>query len=650
MKILKLQLENFRAIKSLTLDFDGHDADIFGTNGTGKTTIANAISWLFTDLPATDEKDFTPKTEGAHNLRHEAEITVEKTDGEQMTFAKSFYEKWTKKRGASEAEFTGHTIDYAVNGVPAKKKEYDAAIEAAAGVSIEQIKMLTLHGYFLSIKTEKRREVIFELCGDVTDDEVKATAGIEGLNDVLKRPGTDDALYSIDEYRKIAAEQRRKLNKDLDVLPARIDEAARSLPEHLRKKEEVRAELSAAKEILVAAQRALTEEQETPTSIGKQAEIAKYKARLEAERAAYDSDTNKSNEAVYRQINEARADSQKTTAHISDAAMEVSRLKRAKETMQADRKRLLAEYESVQAEIWDEHAEVCPTCGRELPEEQVEELREEFNRSKSQRKEDINRRGKECSQTKIAELDAQIEALTAQIAREREVHDAAQEQLKALEARLVTRPPFEETENCRKIREQIRSLENAQEASTAPSKDVREAEESVAAAQERVDALLAELASVESAERTETRMEELRAQQKEKSSELDRIEYGLNLCDTFTRAKARMITEQVNQHFKGVRWQLFKEQINGGLEQVCNPLVPNEAGVWVEYKSANTAAQVNAGLEIIDVLNTHYGTCLPVLLDQAESVCKVVGIKEQIIRLIVSEADAKLRVAVKEDK
>ena len=46
MKILNLTLQNFRGIKNLDLQLDGHDAKIFGANGTGKTTIANAVCWL----------------------------------------------------------------------------------------------------------------------------------------------------------------------------------------------------------------------------------------------------------------------------------------------------------------------------------------------------------------------------------------------------------------------------------------------------------------------------------------------------------------------------------------------------------------------------------------------------------------------------
>ena len=78
-------------------------------------------------------------------------------------------------------------------------------------------------------------------------------------------------------------------------------------------------------------------------------------------------------------------------------------------------------------------------------------------------------------------------------------------------------------------------------------------------------------------------------------------------------------------------------------------MAASNRSAWVEYKSSNTAAQVNAGLEIIDVLNKHFRTNLPVIVDRAESVCKIAKVSEQTIRLIVSAPDDTLRVKIKED-
>ena len=80
----KIALENFQGIKELELEFDGQNASIYGDNGTGKTTVANAFTWLMFDRSASDTKGFSPKPIGKdgseiHNLTTSvsAEINIE---------------------------------------------------------------------------------------------------------------------------------------------------------------------------------------------------------------------------------------------------------------------------------------------------------------------------------------------------------------------------------------------------------------------------------------------------------------------------------------------------------------------------------------------------------------------------------------------
>ena len=49
MKLLKLKLKNFKGIKDFTLETDGKNVNVYGENGTGKTTIFDAFLWLLFD-------------------------------------------------------------------------------------------------------------------------------------------------------------------------------------------------------------------------------------------------------------------------------------------------------------------------------------------------------------------------------------------------------------------------------------------------------------------------------------------------------------------------------------------------------------------------------------------------------------------------
>lgn len=46
MKILKMRLENFQGVKELEIDPQGESSAIYGDNGTGKSTVYNAFTWL----------------------------------------------------------------------------------------------------------------------------------------------------------------------------------------------------------------------------------------------------------------------------------------------------------------------------------------------------------------------------------------------------------------------------------------------------------------------------------------------------------------------------------------------------------------------------------------------------------------------------
>lgn len=650
MKILHLRLENFRGIRELDIDFNGKDADIFGANGTGKTTIANAVTWLFCDAPATEEKDFSPKTAGAHDLHHKAKMTVEKDDGERLTFAKDFYEKWTKKRGSASREFSGHVTDWYVNGVQQKKKTYEETIQQATGATIEQMKMLLIHGYFpQTMKPEARRTVLFELCEEVSDEDVIRENGLEALQTVLLRPGTTDEHYSVDEYKKVATAQRRKFNKELDTLPARIDEATKALPEDGRELAAIETDLKTAKEMLDQAMAATAEAKHPKGTEVAKAILAGKEAELKAKQAAYDAEMAKANADAYDAVGRAKRERDEHERAATKAAEEAKRAREAITALKAHRDALLKEYAEVQAEVWDSAQETCPTCGQHMPDGKIAELRARFNERQSARKQHINEQGQQCSKDKIAALEARAAEQETLAAEEARKSEESAKRAADIEAKIQTPPPFEATEEGQAILADIEKARDSLQGNAIDAEALVKAQATEEDARAHLDALTAEKAAYQAAERARARIDELRAAQKKDSCELDKIEAGLDLCDRFIRAKAQTITRSINKHFKTVSWQLFKEQINGGLEQVCNPMTQNAAGEWVEYKSSNTAAQVNAGLEIIDVLNKHFHTNLPVIVDRAESVCKIAKVNEQIIRLIVSAPDDTLRVKIKED-
>lgn len=75
----RLTLNNFKGIKNLVLAANGGDADVYGDNATGKTTMFDGFVWLLFGKDSQNKADFEIKgLDGAgkvlqHKLEHEVE-------------------------------------------------------------------------------------------------------------------------------------------------------------------------------------------------------------------------------------------------------------------------------------------------------------------------------------------------------------------------------------------------------------------------------------------------------------------------------------------------------------------------------------------------------------------------------------------------
>jgi hypothetical protein len=105
-----------------------------------------------------------------------------------------------------------------------------------------------------------------------------------------------------------------------------------------------------------------------------------------------------------------------------------------------------------------------------------------------------------------------------------------------------------------------------------------------------------------------------------------------------------MITDRINTIFKNVTFRLFETQVNGGIKECCDVMIPVN-GALVPWGDANTASKVNAGVEIIDQLSKYYKESVPLFIDNAEGVTHIKAPDTiQLIRLIVDDKCKKLKL------
>lgn len=415
MKIKSLRLENFQGIGSAEFDFDGRSASIFGDNATGKTTVFNAVTWLLFDKASTGAKNFTPKTKGAsgdlHNLDHAAEAVFIMDTGEQATFRKVYHEVWKKKRGSATEEFDGNTIDFYIDGVPTKEKQFTATLQNFCG-GIERMKMLTMPDYFAEVMSwDERRKILLELCGDVSDEEViEANPDLSDLGGFLRKPGTTSQFYSVEEYKKIASARKSEINKQLAALPGRIDEARRAIPgqDALQPLAQIEASIkdcTNTRNSLVEERAALLAGDNAIADA--RAKITEAEAALTNARSAYNAKVSAASSQTMDKIGKLTVTAGEAQSKASGEKAAAKRYTDDAARMTEARARLLKEYEAAAKEVWDDSQETCPTCGQKMPPERIESMKAEFNQRRSEKLMAINLRGKEtCSKEAIEQLKA----------------------------------------------------------------------------------------------------------------------------------------------------------------------------------------------------------------------------------------------------
>ena len=650
MKLLNLDLYDFQGLHRFTMEANGEDCTVYGTNGTGKTTIANAISWLLFDKPYTGEKNYSPKTtdeEGRelHHMDHKASATFVKDDGSQITMSKVYHEVWKKKRGSSTEEFSGHVTDAFIDGVPVSTGEYKRAMEDLCPP--DRAKILTDPRYFAkSLHWEDRRQTLLEMCGDITDAEViESSEELADLWDYLRKPGSTDQYYTVAEFQRIAASRKAELNRELTIIPARIDETLKSIPDLSGQADEESitkkiTDLERKKMDLMSQAAAITEDEQTAQM---RSQLYDIKDRITASRTAYRQAMDLKHQAENQAIRDLGMMMAATDADIATAENKIYLLTEQIQTMKRDREALLHQHAEVKARVWTGDT-VCSACGQPLPEDKIREARERFNLQRSRELAEINTQGQLCSKDIIAEKEAQLQAAqaTLEAAKERRAADA--EKLEQAKKQATADPPFEETEEYAALAAEKADVEARM---AAVGKDTDRNREAARAAVEKITEEINAAQDIRmqyvTARKRRERLEELEKQEKDIAAEYERFDRGTFLCEEFTRQKVSMLDDRINRRFKAVRFRLFKQQINGGIQDCCDVLCPTSSGL-TPYDSANNAAQINAGIEIAAALGRHWGQTMPILIDNAESVVELIETEAQTIRLVVSEQDKRLRV------
>ena len=643
--LMNLTLKNFKGIKSFELQADGEDARVFGDNATGKTTLFDSFLWLLFGKDSNGRSDFAIKTlEGGkeiNNLEHEVSASF-LLDGQPLSLRKVYKEKWTRKRNAPTAEFTGHKTDHEVDGVPVSKKEFEERVSLI--VQEDVFKLLTSPLYFNEqMKWQDRRKTLLEICGDVAfDDVLAANKELASLPTILKG-------REIDAHRKVIASRRAKINEELDRIPVRIDEINKSMPETQIDVSSIEVEIAKVEKELDEASTQINNIKNGSAVTEKKNELRQLEMDLESLKRELEAESVEQGYKVQAKIQEEQSNVSILQRKADDVKHRIEMLQ--KDVSGFDEKLInLRNNWSEEDDKTFEHKEECecPTCGQALPEEQLQAARDKavstFNTKKSNELERISSLGKSIGADKDETLK-EIEKLKAQSDASAKDLDAKAKTIEKLNAELnELRESVKDARQDPKYQELLKKQTETKEAIDAMQSNVSESiadiEKEVIGLKDKRTKLNASIAEHAQVKASEKRIAELEEQQGELSKEFEELERQLYLTESFIRSKVELLEAKINSKFKYARFKLFSTQVNGGLQEVCETTfegVPYSSGL-------NNAARINVGLDIINTLSEHYGIQAPIFVDNAEAVTQLAETESQLISLVVSEQDKQLRI------
>ena len=644
----KISIQNFRGIVALDLQLQGSVVRISGANGSGKTTVADAILWTLFGKDSLQRTTFPidPMDDGGRVIHHlETAVTLSiLIDGQGTTLRRKREERWVQRAGSAAEVLDGHRTTCYIDGHPVPLKEY---ADRVAGICEEKLfRAVTDPLYFPTLPQDMQYAVLCDIVGTRSLTEIAApNPRALAVADHLEGRTIDQFLQGV-RYDLQRAKNEREL------IPPRIaevqgfihqtDDAHAKYGEAKRRITEITSELDG------------INGQMDSVAAAFRAENAQYEAarkdyeRLLKERDGIERDiltTNREAERVARErLLSAKNAVQELMLEKASYSCRIEEAIRVCEQIDEEVGDFRKRWQEVEAMrfTWNDDTEaICPTCGQHLPPMQGEEARrkaeERFNARKAAKQDALDKEAeriavsretakkrREAAERRLAELDGQL-------------IPAAEKELEAAEAVPVTYLEAKDNARWRELNEQIAKATDSQHAASEPPtlKELREKRRTL-------EAELAEARRIVGIEEQraayEKRLDELNKQRAQLSQFVAERQADAEAADELRRMEAADLEQRVNALFRTVRFRFSREQINGK-EVRHTELTVN----GVPYSGLSHAERINAGLELVDALSLSRGVTAPVIIDNAEAINTITPTRGQQIRLAVSTSK-KLRV------
>lgn len=646
--ILKsLELTNWKGEAHRVTEFSEVQTTLSGRNQAGKSRHMDAFLWLLFGKDQLDRKDHEIYTKVDGQILEKVDATVcgvIEVDKVEQTLTRTFRQKWVRKRGAEEETYEGNETVYELNGVSVKASEYKAFVEDIVSESI--FKLITNPLYFLNQAWKDQREVLFQIAGVISDAEVlEKMATLSNKDAVANLTNIINQGKNLEQFKKEIASKRLKMNKELLLVQPRIDQTIKMMPEEVNF-EAFRKELESIDSQIKAIDSKLQDISDSDKEIhtknrARQTEINTLKVKQQEieliAKTIAQADVYTQN-GKRRELVEALKEANEELAKFG--SKETERIQKFK-SLSLDRKELedklsnlYKEWEKINEKVFTD-GDICPYCKQAVPPK--ENAREEFEDKREAEFKVVNDKGIRLSK-EMAEVDRKL-AYVSEVGNKQPIL----EKIADLNERMKNTPHVapaevvkEELPEWQAIQAQIIILEKAVEVIQTDTSALDKEKADLVTERDDLKLMLNEEKKIAE---SKAEVDRLNAEAKALASEIAMLEKQEMQIASFTRIKIEESETRINSMFQLANFKLFDTTFDGNEYEVCIPT--NKDGVPVS--TVNSAQRTNIGLDIINVLCKFNNISAPIFVDNREGVNTLIETESQIINLVVTTDDFKVK-------
>lgn len=666
-EVKKISLENYKKFPSKSVDLFPR-TEISGRNREGKSTLQDAYLDVLTGKMAngTGPTSIRRKENGVEVPKVDVvrELTLA-IDGKEKVIRKITKQKWRKPRGQSEEVFDGNETSYEIDGFPAKSKDYTEFIQSIAEPST--LLMCSNPKPFLDTlqkSTAEARKVLGKMSGFDLAQFMADNPQYAHVEEITKGHSVEDTLKKL--RKELNAQKKKVGEKDTEIKYETNRSVETEDTSSLEsKKQELNAELSK-----------LEEQEQILEDSAKGYDSLSYEIRgLKSSRDGLVSKANEWLRARQKFISdtvyELGIKKSEKESDIRITGMELDNHIREAQQAKADLDRARQDYprikemewddsglKAIEAETFNDSDTICPTCGQELPEEQVAELKASFEEKKKARieaqlkvKEFFESEKQEklkyvcdlgnTSSAKLKKTNEEIKKLQAEISTAQDEVAELTKQIEEEQSKFTELPESVDMTNdeeylavtarIAELEEKLKSFEDV----PGKKQELRIQISNVMKQISNVDAdiKIAQAAVTEKEKRVAELNEELRNLGQVQAD----IEKNIDTVLNFSIQKNKALAEKINPYFKHFQFSFLDYTIEGNPVETCKMFCNG-----VNYfDGLNYSDKILCDIDLLRGLQALNGLNLPIFVDNSESIntTRLPNTEQQMIVLRVTDGD-----------